>query len=252
MREDILAVILFAGDAGGGNAVEFLVTLALLFAELLHLLIGDRLAHRDELQIAVHREASAARDEVTEDDVLLEAAEFVHAAHRRGLGEDAGRVLEGRGRDEGVGFERGLRDAEERGLRFRRTTAFVHHLLVDLQEGLTRDLLAPEEVRIARIGDADLAEHLADDDLDVLVVDFHALQTVNLLGTEKVSCHFSSATRLHSRRTRTSRLRKHRFSICLNRMSDIYSVASCAYQWLSSCPVGPIVLSRPVSNTKFA
>ena len=100
MREDILAVILFAGDAGGGNAVEFLVTLALLFAELLHLLIGDRLAHRDELQIAVHREASAARDEVAEDDVLLEAAEFVHAAHRRGLGEDAGRVLEGRGRDE--------------------------------------------------------------------------------------------------------------------------------------------------------
>ena len=33
MREDILAVILFAGDAGGGNAVEFLVTLALLFKE---------------------------------------------------------------------------------------------------------------------------------------------------------------------------------------------------------------------------
>lgn len=33
MREDILAVILFAGDAGGGNAVEFLVTLALLFAD---------------------------------------------------------------------------------------------------------------------------------------------------------------------------------------------------------------------------
>ena len=33
MREDILAVILFAGDAGGGNAVEFRVTLALLFKE---------------------------------------------------------------------------------------------------------------------------------------------------------------------------------------------------------------------------
>ena len=76
--------------------------------------------------------------------------------------------------------------------------------------------------------------------------------TLALAPLQTVSCHFSSATRLHSRRTRTSRLRKHRFSICLNRMSDIYSVASCAYQWLSSCPVGPIVLSRPVSNTKFA
>ena len=38
------------------------------------------------------------------------------------------------------------------------------------------DLLAPEEAGIARFGDADLAEHLADDDLDVLVVDRHALR----------------------------------------------------------------------------
>ena len=43
------------------------------------------------------------------------------------------------------------------------------------------DLLAPEELGVARFGDADLAEHLADDDLDVLVVDRHALQAIDFL-----------------------------------------------------------------------
>ena len=59
--------------------------------------------------------------------------------------------------------------------------AFGHHLLVHAKERLARHLLAPEEVRVARVRDAHLAEHLADDDLDVLVVDLHALQTVDLL-----------------------------------------------------------------------
>ena len=36
-------------------------------------------------------------------------------------------------------------------------------------------------VRVARFGDAHLAQHLADDDFDVLVVDRHALQAINFL-----------------------------------------------------------------------
>ena len=43
------------------------------------------------------------------------------------------------------------------------------------------DLFAPEERGVARLGDAHLAQHLADDDLDVLVVDRHALQAINFL-----------------------------------------------------------------------
>ena len=34
---------------------------------------------------------------------------------------------------------------------------------------------------VAGLGDLHLAQHLADDDLDVLVVDFHALEAVNFL-----------------------------------------------------------------------
>ena len=43
------------------------------------------------------------------------------------------------------------------------------------------DLVAPEERGVARIGDLHLAQHLADDDLDVLVVNLHALEAINFL-----------------------------------------------------------------------
>ena len=43
------------------------------------------------------------------------------------------------------------------------------------------DLLARQEVRLARIRDVDLLQHLPDDHLDVLVVDRHALQSIDLL-----------------------------------------------------------------------
>ena len=43
------------------------------------------------------------------------------------------------------------------------------------------DLVAPEKRGVARIGDLHLAQHLADDDLDVLVVDLDALEAVNFL-----------------------------------------------------------------------
>ena len=43
------------------------------------------------------------------------------------------------------------------------------------------DVLALEEARVARIGDPHLLQHLAHDHLDVLVVDLHALEAVDLL-----------------------------------------------------------------------
>ena len=45
-----------------------------------------------------------------------------------------------------------------------------------------RSIWSPQRnVGVARIGDLHLAQHLADDDLDVLVVDLHALHAVDLL-----------------------------------------------------------------------
>ena len=129
-------------------------------------------AKLDELDLAHRREASAGRDEVTHDHVFLEAAQVIDLAQRGRFGQDAGGVLEGRRGDEAVGFERSLGDAEQHRQSLRpacrpvsRRAAFSS-LEIELV-----DLVAPEERGVARFGDVHLAEHLADDDLDVLVVD---------------------------------------------------------------------------------
>ncbi len=64
------------------------------------------------LRLAVVMESGAGGDEVTHDDVFLEAAEVIDSAQGRCFGEDTGGVLERCGGDEGVGFQRGLDDAE--------------------------------------------------------------------------------------------------------------------------------------------
>ena len=59
--------------------------------------------------------------------------------------------------------------------------AALDDALVLALEDVLLDLLVDEEVRVAHVLDADAPEHLANDDLDVLVVDGDALQAVNLL-----------------------------------------------------------------------
>ena len=68
------------------------------------------------------------------------------------------------------------------GFAFGGLAALGDDLGVDALEVGAVDLVAPEElVGVARIGDLHLAQHLADDDLDVLVVDFHALDAIDFL-----------------------------------------------------------------------
>ena len=54
-------------------------------------------------------------------------------------------------------------------------------LVVDLAEVDLVDQLAFEEAGVAGVFDLDLAHHLTDDDFEVLVVDLHALETIDLL-----------------------------------------------------------------------
>jgi len=104
-----------------------------------------------------------------------------NVAHDRGLGEDAGGLLEGRGGEERGGRERGLRDAEEHGLRGGGLAAGRDGARVDLLELEAVEELHRQELGVTGLLDADLAEHLADDDLDVLVVDGDALAAVDPL-----------------------------------------------------------------------
>ena len=62
-----------------------------------------------------------------------------------------------------------------------RLAAGRHDLVVDLAQLVAVDELARRQVRVALLVDAHLLEHLAADQLDVLVVDVHALGLVDLL-----------------------------------------------------------------------
>jgi hypothetical protein len=52
------------------------------------------LAELDEFDLADRRESRAGRNQVTHDDVLLEAAQAIDLAKRRRFGEDPRRILE--------------------------------------------------------------------------------------------------------------------------------------------------------------
>src|SRR5690606_16971306 len=135
---------------------------------------------RDALQ-AVHDRTGPGRDQAADDDVLLQTDQIVGLAVHGRLREDAGRLLEGGRGDEGAGVQAGLGDALEHRLCRRRAAILGHHLGIDLLELLAIGLLSGQEGGVAGVGDLHLLQHLPDDDLDVLVVDHHALQAINAL-----------------------------------------------------------------------
>ena len=98
-----------------------------------------------------------------------------------GLGEHPGGLLEGGRGEEGRRVEGGLGDPEEHRLRRGGLAALGQDLVVRLLEVEAVDELGRQLLAVARLVDPDLLEHLADDDLDVLVVDRDALAPVDPL-----------------------------------------------------------------------
>src|SRR5215217_4762244 len=149
------------------------------YVELVHVLCP--VAFHGDRELAVAWKAGSRRDELADYDVLLQTGEAVHLALYGGVGEDAGGLLEGGCREEAVGGEGGLGYAHQH----RVVGGGAAFLLLDalvLREDreAVGDLLG-EQLRVAGVVDDDLAEHLADYHLDVLVVDVHALGPVDLL-----------------------------------------------------------------------
>src|SRR6185437_3395681 len=97
------------------------------------------------------------------------------------LGEHARGLLERRSRDERTGLQARLGDTEQDRMAGRALLAIGFHANVDLIHFGPVDLLALQQFSIADVVDLDLLQHLANDHLDVLVVDVDALQAVDLL-----------------------------------------------------------------------
>src|SRR6266702_3871216 len=147
-----------------------------------------------ELDVAVVLHSGSGGDQAADDDVFLEAAERVDGAVDAGFRQNASGLLEARRRDEAVGGERGLGDAEEQAAPDGRTSAGHEDALIFLVEPEAVGLLLEQEVGVADLFDLHPAEHLTNDGLDVLVGDGDALQTVDFLNlVDQVGLHSALA-----------------------------------------------------------
>src|SRR5215213_1402576 len=129
----------------------------------------------------VTRQTRGCGYELPDNNVLLQACEAVYLTLDSSVGKDARRLLERGRREEAVGGERGLGYAhKDRVVGGRSTFLLLDACVLGQDSKAVGDLLG-EQLRVAWVVHDHLAQHLAYDDLDVLVVDVHALSAVDLL-----------------------------------------------------------------------
>src|SRR6266513_875416 len=145
---------------------------------------------RLDLDVVVPIDAGPRRDEVADDDVLLQAQQVVPRAADRRVGQHTRGLLERRRRNERLRRQTRLGDPQEQRLVGRGLAALLHHAVLRVGEGLLVHVLPLQELRVPGLDDLHLLQHLAHDHADVLVVDLHALQPVHLLDlVEQILLH---------------------------------------------------------------
>src|SRR5229473_6004793 len=145
---------------------------------------------RLDLDLVVAVDARARRDQMADDDVLLQPQQVVPRAADRRVGQHARGLLERRRRNERLRRQARLGDPQEQGLVGRGLAAFLHDAVLRVGEGLLVHVLPLQELGGAGLDDLHLLQHLAHDHADMLVVDLHTLQPVHLL-------HFVQEVLLH-------------------------------------------------------
>src|SRR6185437_6451984 len=129
----------------------------------------------------VEGKTRTGRNQAANYNVFLQAVQVVALATHRGIGQHTRGLLERRRRNERLGRQGCLGDAEQHRDSLRRMLVAGLGLAVDLYELAVFHLLAAQVRGVAGLGDLDLAQHLANDRFDVLVVDLHTLQAVHVL-----------------------------------------------------------------------
>src|SRR5690554_166115 len=133
------------------------------------------------LAFAVIGQTGTCRDQTAHHHVFLQAAQVVALAGHRGFGQHAGGFLEGCRGDERLGGQRRLGDTEQHARVLGRELVFGDKALVLCQHRGQLDLITLDEAGITNLCDLHLAQHLTQNRLDVLVVDLHTLQAVDVL-----------------------------------------------------------------------
>ena len=132
-----------------------------------------------QVDILVAAHAGTRRDKLADDDVFLQAQQRIHLAFDGGVGKDAGGLLEGGGGKEALGGKAGLGDTQQHALGDGGMAALEDGLVVGFLKAVDIHQGAGQQRGIAAVLYANLAQHLLDDDLDVLVGDVHALLPVH-------------------------------------------------------------------------
>src|SRR3989338_6880047 len=127
--------------------------------------------------LAIHL---ARGNKPTDDDVFLESLKRVDAAGRSGLHKHTDGFLEGSSGEPAVGGERGAGDTQEQRLVGRASLGFREGIIL-MEHFADVGGLARKQRLVAGIDDADFAKHLADDDLEMFVVDGLPLRGVDVL-----------------------------------------------------------------------
>src|SRR5207247_9035282 len=101
---------------------------------------------RRDLDLVLAGDPASRREEVPDDDVLLEPQEVVPGAPDRRVRQHARRLLERRRRDERLRGEARLRNAEQQGLAHGGLAALLLDALVGLPERALVHMLALDEL----------------------------------------------------------------------------------------------------------
>src|SRR5437867_5192635 len=177
LRRVLLAVVGSAAEvepkAGEARAVAAVAANLLQRREqgLALVRLGRHLLGGADVDLPVTLETGRGRDQLADDHVLLQAEQAVDLPLDRGVGEHLRRLLEGRCREERLGRERRFRDPEDQRFEGRLLLLLLLDAGVLAVEHDLVDELAGQQVGVTGALDAHLLEHLADDQLDVLVVD---------------------------------------------------------------------------------
>ena len=140
--------------------------------------MGSRLGAQFFLETA---EASTSGNQAPDNNVLLKAPEPIALTFNGSLGQHPGRFLEAGRRDEAICIKGGLGDAQQHWRELRRGAAGDCHGRINLLHLTQLNQLPRQQGGITSILNSHLAGHLADDDLNVLVINGNPLGFVNVL-----------------------------------------------------------------------
>ena len=126
-------------------------------------------------------EGFAGGNEAADDDVFLKSFEHVHTVGGGGFHKNTNGFLEGSGGKPALRVERDARKTEQKSFVFNDRFALLFKDGIFFHHGLEIHHFSGKKVAGSGFDEANLGEHLARDDFNVLVVDGLSLGSINAL-----------------------------------------------------------------------